>query len=101
LWLTVVESVVAGMSGVQLLRRAAKFLHEIASMGFRGGLAVCLLINLTARRDPRGIAALRAQHAASAHRGDRRECRARGLETEPDVQGSLTTVYFSNRRIRP
>ena len=38
------------MSGVQILRRAAKFLHEVASIGFGGGLAVCLLINLTAKR---------------------------------------------------
>ena len=38
------------MSGIQLLRRGAKFLHEIASIGFGGGLVVCLLINLTAKR---------------------------------------------------
>ena len=38
------------MSGLQLLRRVAKFLHEVASIGFGGGLAVCLLINLTAKR---------------------------------------------------
>jgi hypothetical protein len=38
------------MSRVQVLRRAAKILHEVASIGFGGGLAVCLLINLTAKR---------------------------------------------------
>lgn len=38
------------MSRIQVLRRVAKFLHEVASIGFGGGLAVCLLINLTAKR---------------------------------------------------
>ena len=38
------------MNGASLLRRGAKFLHEIASIGFGGGLVVCLLINLTANR---------------------------------------------------
>jgi uncharacterized membrane protein len=38
------------MSGVRNLRRAAKFLHEVASIGFGGGLAVCLLINVSAKR---------------------------------------------------
>jgi len=42
------------MTGARLLRRAAKFLHEFASIGFGGGLAVCLLINLTAERSVPG-----------------------------------------------
>jgi hypothetical protein len=49
------------MKGVQILRRATKFLHEIASIGFGGGLAVCLLINLTAKP------ALPAEFMAARH----------------------------------
>jgi uncharacterized membrane protein len=56
------------MSGVPILRRASKFLHEIASMGFGGGLAVCLLINLTANRDSAGeFIAARHVYASIAH----------------------------------
>ena len=56
------------MNGVQLLRRGTKFLHEVASIGFGGGLAVCLLINLTAPRAlPGEFMAARQVYAAIAH----------------------------------
>ena len=38
------------MSGPRWLRLGAKALHEIASIGFGGGLAACLIINLTTNR---------------------------------------------------
>lgn len=62
LWRTMLS-----MSGVQLLRRAAKFLHEVASIGFGGGLAVCLLINLTAKHaSPDAFTAARHVYASIA-----------------------------------
>lgn len=55
------------MGGVHVLRRAAKFLHDIASIGFGGGLASCLLINLTAARDsPTEFMAARHVYASIA-----------------------------------
>ena len=38
------------MSGRRWLRLGAKAPHEIASIGFGGALAACLVINLTANR---------------------------------------------------
>ena len=38
------------MNGPRWLRFGAKAVHEIASIGFGGGLAACLVINLTANR---------------------------------------------------
>jgi len=38
------------MNGRRLLRLGAKALHDMASIGFGGGLAACLVINLTANR---------------------------------------------------
>ena len=38
------------MKGHRWLRLGAKALHDIASIGFGGGLAACLVINLTANR---------------------------------------------------
>lgn len=38
------------MNGPRWLRLGAKALHEIASIGFGGGLAACLVINLVANR---------------------------------------------------
>ena len=56
------------MRGVQLLRRGAKVLHEVASIGFGGGLATCLLINLTAQRNlPGEFLAARHVYATIAH----------------------------------
>jgi len=55
------------MGGVQILRRAAKILHEVASIGFGGGLAACLLINVTAKRDlPGEFIAARLVYASIA-----------------------------------
>jgi hypothetical protein len=53
------------MSGPRWLRLGAKALHEIASIGYGGGLAACLLINLMANRaSPAEFAA--ARHAFAA-----------------------------------
>ena len=53
------------MSRQRLLRLGAKALHEIASIGFGGGLAACLVINQVANRaSPAEFAA--ARHAFSA-----------------------------------
>lgn len=38
------------MKGHRWLRLGAKALHDMASIGFGGGLAACLVINLTANR---------------------------------------------------
>jgi hypothetical protein len=38
------------MNGPRWLRFGAKALHEVASIGFGGGLAACLVINLAANR---------------------------------------------------
>ena len=53
------------MSWQRRLRLGAKALHEIASIGFGGGLAACLVINRVANRaSPAEFAA--ARHAFSA-----------------------------------
>lgn len=38
------------MNGRRWLRQGTKALHEIASIGFGGGLAACLVVNLAANR---------------------------------------------------
>ncbi len=55
------------MNGRRLLRHTAKALHEIASIGFGGALAACLVINLVAdRASPAGFTAARHAFAAIA-----------------------------------
>ncbi|MEO8279396.1 MAG: DUF2269 family protein [Ideonella sp.] len=49
------------MTGRRWLRLGSKALHEIASIGFGGGLAACLVINLAANR------ASAAEFAAARH----------------------------------
>jgi uncharacterized membrane protein len=49
------------MTGRRWLRLGAKALHEIASIGFGGGMAACLVINLVASR------ASSAEFAAARH----------------------------------
>lgn len=55
------------MTGRRWLRLGTKALHEIASIGFGGGLAACLVINLVAdRASPAEFAAARHAFAAIA-----------------------------------
>ena len=55
------------MSGRRWLRHGTKALHEIASIGFGGGLAACLVINLSAdRASPAAFIAARHAYAAIA-----------------------------------
>lgn len=55
------------MNGRRWLRLGAKALHEIASIGFGGGLAACLVINLAANRaSPTAFIAARHVYAAIA-----------------------------------
>ncbi len=55
------------MSGPRWLRLGAKALHDIASIGFGGALAACLVINLVANRSsPVEFAAARNAFAAIA-----------------------------------
>lgn len=55
------------MRGRRWLRLGAKTLHDVASIGFGGGLAACLVINLVAdRASPAAFAAARHAHAAIA-----------------------------------
>lgn len=55
------------MNGRRWLRLGAKAVHDIASIGFGGGLAACLVINLTANRASSAeIAAARQVFAAIA-----------------------------------
>ena len=52
----------------RLWRMLAKVLHEVASIGFGGGLAACLLINgLADRTSPEAFASARQAFAAIAH----------------------------------
>lgn len=56
------------MSGRRLWRLVAKVLHEVSSIGFGGGLAACLLINLMAdRASPAAFAAARQAFSAIAN----------------------------------
>lgn len=55
------------MNDRRWLRLGTKALHEIASIGFGGGLAACLVINLMANRaSPAAFAAARQAFAAIA-----------------------------------
>ena len=55
------------MNGRGWLRLGAKALHDIASIGFGGGMAACLVINLVANRaSPPEFAAARHAFAAIA-----------------------------------
>ncbi len=55
------------MSGPRWLRHGAKALHDIASIGFGGALAACLVINLFANRaSPSDLTAWRHAFAAIA-----------------------------------
>lgn len=55
------------MNGRRWLRQGAKVLHEVASIGFGGALAACLVINLVANRaSPAEFAAARQAFAAIA-----------------------------------
>jgi hypothetical protein len=55
------------MTGPRWLRLGAKALHEVASIGFGGGLAACLVINLMANRaSPAEFAVARQVFAAIA-----------------------------------
>ena len=55
-------------SGRRLWRLVAKVLHEVSAIGFGGGLAACLLINLMAdRSSPAAFAAARQAFAAIAN----------------------------------
>jgi uncharacterized membrane protein len=55
------------MNGRRWLRLGAKTLHEVASIGFGGALAACLVINLVAdRNEPAAFIAARHAFAAIA-----------------------------------
>ena len=56
------------MNTVGFWRRSLKALHEIAALGLGGGLAACLVINLTSRNaSPADLLVAREAYAAIAH----------------------------------